>query len=122
MSRDRYDPRVIDAIAEALEKHYHAFHNSIIQEVARTLGIEPGPMEPDINIDGIDWRTREGQPATAEDDWAWAFAYTREGELRPEARGLVEAIRRHGSVKAGGFQVKLGGRDGRLLNRRRIKA
>lgn len=88
MSRDRYDPRVIDALAQALEKHYPNFHNSILQEVARALGIEPGPMEPDVDLNRIEWRTREGQPATAEDEWAWVFAYTREGEPGPvQAQG-----------------------------------
>jgi len=120
MSRDRYDPRVIDALAEALEKHYPAFHNSILQEVARSLGIEPDTAEPDIDLDGIDWRTRDGEPASPEDEWAWAFSYTREGKLRPEARELVEAIGRYGSVKAGGFEAKLGGHNKRLLNRRRV--
>ena len=122
MSQDRYDPKVIDALVGALEKHYPSFHNSILQEVARTLRIEPSPIEPDINLDGINWKTKEGKPATAEDGWAWAFAYTHEGEQMPETKELVEAIIKHGSVKTGGFEVKLGGRDGRLLNRKRIKA
>jgi hypothetical protein len=40
MSQDRYDPKVIDALAGALEKHFSAFHNSVLQDVARTLGME----------------------------------------------------------------------------------
>jgi len=119
MSRERYDPRVIDALADALEKHSPAFHNSILQEVARMLGIEPDTAEPDIDLNGIDWRTRDGEPASPKDEWAWAFAYTREGEIKPETNELVEAIKRHGSVKVDDFEVKLGGRDGTLLNRRR---
>lgn len=79
-------------------------------------------MEPDFNLDVINWRTREGQPATAEDGWAWAFAYTKEGQHMAETRELVEAIKRHVSVKTGGFEIKLGGRDGKLLNPKRIKA
>jgi len=121
MSRERYDPRVIDALADALEKHYPAFYNSILQEVVKTLGIEPRTIEPDFDLNGIDWRTRDGEPVSPEDEGAWAFAYTREGELKSEARELVEAIQRYGPVKIGGFEVKLGGRDSKLLNRRKVK-
>ena len=83
MNKARYDFRVI-ALAQALEKHYPNFHNNILQEVARALGIERSPIEPNIGLNRIEWRTREGQPATAEDEWARVFAYTREGKPLPE--------------------------------------
>jgi hypothetical protein len=122
MSANRYDPRIINALDRTLERHYPAYRSNVLRDVARELGIEPEPMESEIDITQIDWKTGEGQPATVEDEWAWAFAYTREAELKPEARELVEAIRRRGSVMADGFEVKLGGRDRRLLNRKRINA
>jgi len=84
-------------------------------------GFTTRPVPADINLDAIKWMKRGKQPAAPGDKWAWAFAYSRDGGVLPETRRLVEAIKRHGKVEVEGFEITLGGRDGKLLNRRKIE-
>jgi len=84
-------------------------------------GFTTRPIPTDIDITAIKWMKKGKQPAGPGDKWAWAFAYDRNGHILPETRQLVEAINRYGKVEVDGFEITLGGRDGKLLNRRKIE-
>lgn len=80
-------------------------------------GYENGTKPFDYKIDAIDWFVKGGKPAPEGAEFAYAFAYTKEGEIREETRVLVEVIQRDGQIKVGDFIFRLGGRDKKLLNR-----
>jgi len=73
----------------------------------------------DIEISAINWMRKEKQPAAPGDKWAWAFAYDRDGN--PVNAKLIDALKRYEKVRVGDYEISLGGRDGRLLNRRLAK-
>jgi len=78
-------------------------------------------MVVDLDISGIEWQTRYKQPAGPDAPWCWAFGYNNDGTVRRETNQLVQGVLQYGVVKIGQYEVSLGGRDGNLLNRRRIK-
>ena len=73
-----------------------------------------------INVRAIDWRTKENQPAGEEDPWAWAFAYHRGGPVLDETRQILQEIERTGKVEVSGYEITIGGRDKKLLNRKKL--
>lgn len=73
-----------------------------------------------ININVIDWRTKENEPAREGDPWSWAHAYHLNGPIKDEARQLVEEIERTGKVVIGEYELTLSGRDKMLLSRTKI--
>ena len=93
-------------------------------DALRTLGAEgftSGGGPADVDIDGINWMKKGRKPAAPTDNWAWAFAYDRDGKVLPETRELVELLRKSKKVRVGDYEITLGGRDGNLLNRRLVK-
>lgn len=75
-------------------------------------------MEVDLDIDGVEWLTKDKQPAGPNTPWAWAFSTTKDGGLRRETLQLVQALEQYGKVRIGKYEISLGGRDGNLLNRK----
>lgn len=76
-----------------------------------------------LDISGIEWTRSNragGGPATPEDGWAWAFAYTKDGGIRPETAQLVMALERYGRVRVGANVIELSGRDDTLLSRKKV--
>lgn len=92
--------------------------NDIRRAAAQGIG-QPG-SPAGINLHLLDWKIKDSKPASEADPWAWAFAYTRDGDLLDAARQLVQEIQRYGKVEVSGYEVTLGGRDKRLLNRNKI--
>ena len=82
---------------------------------------EPTEPEPEIDIWAAEWKLKGGEPAPRDTSWAWAFAYTKDGDYVPETKPLVQYLEQYGSYEADGYAVTLGGRDKRLLQRKRIK-
>lgn len=76
------------------------------------------PMAVDIDIGGIDWMQKNMEKVGLDASWAWAFAYTQEGDVKPETKQLVDAIRQYGNVTVGRHVIGLSGRDGNLLQRK----
>jgi hypothetical protein len=74
-----------------------------------------------IDIRGVEWKTKDRQPAEPSDGWAWAFGYNKDGTIRRETNQLVQAVLQYGTVRIGQYEINLGGRDGNLLNRRKVK-
>lgn len=58
--------------------------------------------------------------AEPNDGWAWGFGYTQDGGILPENLKLMQALDRYGKVRVGQYEISLGGRDKRLLNRKKI--
>lgn len=80
-------------------------------------------MKLDLDISGIEWKRSNqqgGGPADPSDGWAWAFAYTKDGGIRRETVQLVQALDQYGTVRVGGYEITLGGREGKLLNRKKV--
>lgn len=75
-------------------------------------------MEIQLDISGIDWQTKDKQPAGPNTPWCWAHAHMQDGGIRRETAQLVAAVEQYGTVKVGKYEITLGGRDGTLLNRR----
>ena len=85
---------------------------------------ESEAMVLDIDISGIEWKRSNktgGGAAGPNDGWAWAFAYTQDGGIQREAAQLVTALEQYGKVLIDGFKITLAGRDGKLLNRKKVK-
>ncbi|MBA7694441.1 hypothetical protein ES703_103051 [subsurface metagenome] len=87
-------------------------------------GIAQGVFQPaspaGINIRAIEWRTKGSEDARDDDPWAWAFGYNQDGSFVDEARQLVQEIQRTGKVEIDGYEITLGGRDKKLLNRTKL--
>lgn len=81
---------------------------------------EKDAMELDIDISGIEWLTKDRQPAGPNAPWCWAFSTTQDGGIRRETLQLVQALEQYGKVRIGKYELSLGGRDGNLLNRKTI--
>lgn len=84
---------------------------------------EEQAMQLDLDISGIDWKlpnNQGGGPAGPGAGWSWAFAYTKDGGIRRETLQLVQALEQYGTVRIGQYEISLGGREGKLLNRKRI--
>ncbi len=80
-------------------------------------------MEVDVNIWGVEWKLSNrqgGGRASPEAGWAWGFGYDQDGVFLPEAERLIELIQRYGKIRVGQYEITLGGRDKRLLNRKKI--
>ena len=80
-------------------------------------------MPLSMDITGIEWKRSNKQGGGAAgpgDEWAWAFAYTQNGDIRGEAAPLVAALEQYGKVLVDGFEISLAGRDGKLLNRKKM--
>lgn len=92
--------------------------NDIRGAIAKNVGQPSSPAG--INLNLIDWKKKGSEPARPEDPWAWAFAYDQDGPLRDETRQLVQEIERYGKVEVSGYEITLGGRDKRLLNRKKL--
>jgi len=85
---------------------------------------EPDAMELDIDISGIEWRLSNrdgGGPAGPEAGWCWAFSTTQDGGVRRETLQLLQAVEMYGKVRIGQYEISLGGRDGTLFNRTKVK-
>ena len=85
---------------------------------------ESPAMSLDLDISGIEWKRSKkagGGVAGPGDGWAWAFAYTQDGGIRREAAQIVAALEQYGKVLVDGFVISLAGRDGKLLNRKKLK-
>ena len=80
-------------------------------------------MVVDLDISGIEWKKANrdgGGPAGPNDGWSWAFAFTQDGGIRRETLQLVQALEQYGTVRVGQYEITLGGRDKRLLNRTKL--
>lgn len=86
------------------------------------LGVAEAPSVQGIDLTKIDWKDKYSEPASAGDPWAWAFGYDQDGTYRPESKALVQAIEQYGKMVIDGFEMTLSGRDGKLLNRKKVKA
>ncbi|MFH2111738.1 MAG: hypothetical protein ABIJ47_10830 [Candidatus Bathyarchaeota archaeon] len=82
---------------------------------------KPEPEEPVYDLWAVDWKLKGGEPAPRDTSWAWAFAYTRDGDYVPEVKPLVQFIEQYGQLEAEGYTVTLGGRDKNLLNLKKNK-
>jgi len=78
-------------------------------------------MVVDLDISGIHWKTKDSQPAGLDVPWCWAFSETKDGGVIRETMQLLQALDQYGKVRIGEYEISLGGRDGNLLNRRRLK-
>ena len=84
-------------------------------------GVKGRPTLSGININLLEWKIRGSKPAREDDDLAWAFSCDPDGYILDEARQLVEEIERLGKVEVAGYEISLGGRDNKLLNRKKLK-
>lgn len=75
-------------------------------------------MDIDLDISGIEWQTKDKEPAGPNTPWAWAFSTTQDGGVKRESMQLLQALEQYGSVRIGKYVYSLGGRNGNLLNRR----
>lgn len=123
---------LLDELAD-LEKRLR----SLGQKGFNTSGQTPRPPSPakkkrdeseamrlDLDISGIEWKRSNkagGGAAGPGDGWAWAFSETQDGGIIREAAQLVAALEQYGRVIVDGFEISLGGRDGNLLNRKKVK-
>jgi hypothetical protein len=81
-------------------------------------------MPLSMDITGIMWKRSNkqgGGAAGPRDEWAWAFAYTQDGDIRIEAAQLVAALKQYGKALIDGFEISLAGRNGKLLNRKKAR-
>lgn len=122
---------ILDELAN-LEKRLRALG----REGYKIDGVTPEPKSPasreekeqdamplEIDISGIDWRRSNkagGGAAGPGDGWAWAFALTKDGGIRRESAQLLSALEQYGKVLVDGFEITLAGRDGNLLNRKKV--
>lgn len=74
-----------------------------------------------FDIGRIDWKTKDSYPAGRGEAWCWAFTTDVDGYTLPEVVELVQACKQYGEVQVGPYLIKIGGRDGNLLNRRKLK-
>jgi len=75
-----------------------------------------------FDVNRLKWKAKGGELVGPDSGWAWAFSMDRDGFVLDEARPLVEAIERYGpEVVVGDYILKMSGRDGNLLSRRRLK-
>jgi len=88
---------------------------------AAALGMTATPSVQGIALTRIDWRDKYSEEASADDPWAWAFAYNQDNSYRPESKDLVQRIEQYGKVEMDGYEMTLTGRDKRLLNRKKQK-
>ena len=75
----------------------------------------PPPGGFQFNLFSIGWKIKGSAPAPANPKWGWAFGYTQDGGYHPDTATLVQYLEQYGSYSAGGYTVKLGGRDNKLL-------
>lgn len=108
--------------AELLLNHLEAIERAVndIRSMA-AQGIDQPASPAGININVIDWRDRNSDIVGPDAKWAWAFTYNENGILQDETRQLVEEIGRYGKVEVSGYEITLSGRDGKLLNRKKLK-
>ena len=84
---------------------------------------QPAAMTVDLDISGIEWKKSNrdgGGPAGPNDGWAWAFAFTKDGEILRETVQLLQALEQYGTVRVGQYEITLSGRDKNLLNRKKL--
>jgi hypothetical protein len=82
---------------------------------------ESEAMDLDLDISGIEWKksNRDGGGHAGPDaGWAWAFAFTKDGGILMETVQLLQALDQYERVIVDGFEICLGGRDKKLLNRK----
>lgn len=106
---------------EALEATIAQIRTEAAQGVFAREGARRTTSATGINIRLLDWKLKGSEPATEQSSWAWAFAYDQEGFILDAARQLVQEIERYGKVEVNGYEITLGGRDKRLLNRKKLK-
>ena len=58
--------------------------------------------------------------ATDSAGWALVFAYTQNRGIHKKTALLVMALEQYGMVLVNGFEISLAGRDGNLLNRKKL--
>lgn len=93
--------------------------DEIRSEAARGAYTQPTPEG--IDLEAINWLVKGSEPFTPGDTWGWAFAYDQNNHILVETRELVKIIERDGKAIIDGYVIKLGGRDGNLLNRQKVK-
>jgi len=77
-------------------------------------------MPVSVNVSGINWLTKDKEPASPNAAWSWAYGYDIEGAIRPETEALIQEILKYGKVTVGGFEYSLSGRDMNLLGRKKV--
>lgn len=77
-------------------------------------------IELDLDVSGIQFYQKNKQPAGPGAKWGWTWAYEREGDYHDESKALVQALEQYGEVRVGNKMFTLGGRDGRLLNFKKV--
>ena len=107
---------------ERLLKHIKEIETAL-NEIRRmsAMGAAPLSSPQGIDLTQIDWRDRNSDEVDASEPWSWAFGYNQDGTYKDESETLVKAIERDGEVVMDGFEMTLGGRDKRLLNRKKLK-
>jgi hypothetical protein len=70
--------------------------------------------------DKLQFKTKEGQPADAADDWSWAFVADREGVISPEIKPIVDYLKRYEKARIQGYEYTLS-KNGQFFNRRRLR-
>ena len=83
-------------------------------------GNNNGPFKADIDVNQIQFKQKDGAIAGPYAMWGWAFALTQEGDYHEETRELVQAIEQYEKVQVGNRVYALGGREGNLLNFKRV--
>jgi len=118
----------LQALEDELRKLGHTGFNTpgkttTLSSAKREKKDQSDAMILDIDISGIDWKRANkagGGAAGPSDGWAWAFAFTQDGGILREAAQLVAAIEQYERVLTDGFEINLAGRNGRLLNRKKV--
>ena len=120
----------IDAIRVSLDDLSNFLARGLTTETptpSRQRKAEEASQEPPFELRGFDldrikWKAKGGELAEPDSHWSWAFSTDRNGFVLDETRPLVEAIERYGpEVVVGDYILKMSGRDGNLLSRRRLK-
>ena len=68
-----------------------------------------------FDIFSIGWKQKKGDTVPVRPRWGWAFGYNQDGGYHAATAPLVQYLEQYGSYSAGGYTVKLGGNDNRLL-------
>jgi len=110
----------VDALRELIrqivrEELAHETSPLTTKPITTSRGLNPSLLS------AIDWRSfQDSKKKAREGEGAWAFAYDREGNPLSETLPILEALWESGEdeITVGEYEVKLGGRDMNLLNRR----
>ena len=101
-------------IANAIREGFGNLTASAPIPVEQPADVPAGPAF-DFDIFSVGWKQKKGVTVPDRPTWGWAFGYSQDGGYHPETAKLVKYIERYGAYSAGGYTVKLGGRDNKLL-------